>query len=145
MRRQDSNDIQELFSSEQQPTLWRALPALEELQTAWEDKRKLERFALYDDAIDAGLSKLRKYYSRIDTKPVFVLALGKFLCSSKFSLFMSLVIVLHPYYKLDYIKLSWGGAEEQVIERLEGNLNAKNWQDEALKVVEKMVSVDSSS
>ncbi|KAI0269521.1 hypothetical protein BGY98DRAFT_937844 [Russula aff. rugulosa BPL654] len=84
----DSNDIQKLFSSEQQPTLWRALPALEELQTAWKDKQKLEHFALY-----------RKYYSRIDTKPVFILALGS--------------------------------------ERLEGNPYAKNWQDEALKVVEK--------
>jgi hypothetical protein len=145
MRLQDSNDIQQLFSSEQQPTLWRALPALEELQTAWEDKKKLERFALYEDAIDAGLSKLQKYYSRIDTKPVFVLALGAFLYFSEYSLSMSLIIVLHPYYKLDYIKLSWGGAEEQEMERLEGNLNAKNWQDEARKVVENTVSVNSWS
>lgn len=64
-----------------------------------------------------------------------------FFVHSKFSLFTSLIIVLHPYYKLDYIKLSWGGAEEQAKERLEGNPFAKNWQDEALKVVEKTVSV----
>jgi hypothetical protein len=81
MYRQDSNDIQELFSSETQPSLWRALPALEELQTTWEDKRKLDHFILYWDAIDAGLAKLQKYYSRIDTKPVFILALGMFLIS----------------------------------------------------------------
>ena len=74
----DSNDIQELFSSKQQPTLWRALPALEELQTAWEDKRTSPRFLLYQDVIDAGLGKLQKYYSRIDTKPVFILSLGMF-------------------------------------------------------------------
>jgi hypothetical protein len=72
----DSNDIQELFSSEQQLTLWRALPALEELQTAWEGKRKAPRFLLYRDAVDAGLGKLRKYYSRIDSKPVFILSLS---------------------------------------------------------------------
>ncbi|KAF8496372.1 hypothetical protein F5888DRAFT_1567908, partial [Russula emetica] len=88
----DSNNIQELFSSEQQQTLWRALPALKELQTAWEDKWKLEHFTLYRDAIDSGLSKLQKYYPQIDAKPVFILAL-----------------ILHPYYKLNYIKLSWGG------------------------------------
>jgi hypothetical protein len=41
-------------------------------------------------------------------------------------------VVLHPYYKLAYIKLAWGGAEEQAA----GNLDAKNWQDEAQKVVE---------
>ena len=50
-------------------------------------------------------------------------------------------IVLHPYYKLDYIKMSRGGAEEQNIERMGGNPDAKNWQDEALKMVEKAVSV----
>jgi hypothetical protein len=45
-------------------------------------------------------------------------------------------IVLHPYYKLEYIKLAWGGAEEQDKERAAGNQQAKNWQDEAKKVLE---------
>jgi hypothetical protein len=45
-------------------------------------------------------------------------------------------IVLHPYYKLAYIKLAWGGAEEQDKERAAGNQQAKNWQDEAQKVLE---------
>ena len=115
------------------------------MQTAWEDKQESERFALYKDAINAGLAKLQKYYSRIDTKPVFILALGMFPYFSEHSLFTSLIIVLHSYYKLDYIKLSWGGAEEQAAERLKGNPYAKNWQDEALKVVEKTVSVNSQS
>lgn len=77
LHRQDSNDIQQYFSSERLPTLWRALPALEELQTAWEAKRDSERFALYKDAINDGLGKLQKYYSRIDSKPSFILALSK--------------------------------------------------------------------
>lgn len=34
----------------------------------------------------------------------------------------------------------WGGTEEQEKERAAGNLNAKNWQDEARKIVEKTVS-----
>jgi len=29
--------------------------------------------------------------------------------------------VLHPYYKLMYIKLAWGSAEEQAKEQAEGN------------------------
>jgi hypothetical protein len=49
--------------------------------------------------------------------------------------------VLHPYYKLAYIKLAWGGPDEQAAERSEGNLHAKDWQDEAKKVVEKTVSL----
>jgi hypothetical protein len=48
--------------------------------------------------------------------------------------------VLHPYFKLNYIKLAWGGAEEQAMERAGGNMGAKNWQEEAMRVVEKAVS-----
>jgi len=48
--------------------------------------------------------------------------------------------VLHPYYKLAYIKLAWGGPEEQAAEIEAGNPNAKDWQDEARQIVEKTVS-----
>jgi hypothetical protein len=48
--------------------------------------------------------------------------------------------VLHPYFKLHYIKLAWGGAEEQAAERA-GDRSAKNWQEEALKIVENTVSI----
>jgi len=48
---------------------------------------------------------------------------------------------LHPYYKLEYIKLAWGGAKEQEAEQAAGNWNAKNWQDEAQKIMENTVSV----
>ena len=44
--------------------------------------------------------------------------------------------MLHPYYKLAYIKLAWGGAEEQAEQVAAGYPNAKNWQDEARKVLE---------
>jgi hypothetical protein len=75
----DSNQIQQYFSAEKQPTLWQALPALEELQTAWEKRRNALKYALYKSALNAGLAKLGKYYSRLDEKPGFVLALGKIL------------------------------------------------------------------
>jgi len=74
---QDSNLIQEYFSAEKQPTLWRALPALEELQTAWEKKRGSPKYVLYKDALTDGLEKLQKYYSRLDEKPSFILVLGE--------------------------------------------------------------------
>ena len=38
-----------------------------------------------------------------------------------------------------YIKLAWGGAEEQEAECKAGNPDAKNWQDEAHKILEGMV------
>jgi hypothetical protein len=46
---------------------------------------------------------------------------------------------LHPYYKLAYIELAWGGTEEQEQEQAMGNSYAKNWQDEAWKLLESMV------
>jgi len=49
--------------------------------------------------------------------------------------------VLHPYYKLAYIKLAWGGPEEKAQELDNGNADAKDWQDEARKIVEQAVSV----
>ncbi|RDB23356.1 Zinc finger BED domain-containing protein DAYSLEEPER [Hypsizygus marmoreus] len=118
----DSKKVLHYFSSDQCPTLWRALPAFEDLQTAWEAKADDPRFPLYHDAIQDGLDKLKKYYSKFDEKPFYILAL-----------------LLHPYYKLDYIKLAWGGAEEQAAEIAAGNRNAKNWQAEAHRVVEDTV------
>ncbi len=47
--------------------------------------------------------------------------------------------VLHPYFKMQYIHKAWGGAAEQAEERAAGNKKAKNWHDEALKVVEDTV------
>jgi len=72
--------------------VWRALPALEELQTAWEKKRRLPRFELYEDALTDGLEKLKKYYSRLDEKPSFVLALGKL--SERFQFFSTVFLLI---------------------------------------------------
>lgn len=136
----DSNQIQQHFSSEKQPTLWRALPALEELQSTWEKKRDSPTFNLYKDALSDGLEKLKKYYFRLDEKPSFVLALGKFqhIYSTHFIIYL-LYSVLHPYYKLDYIKVSWGGPAEKAADIAAGNPHAKDWQAEAKEVVEKTV------
>jgi hypothetical protein len=74
----DANSIQHLFSYENQPSLWRAIPAFEELQTAWEEKCALQNYSLYKASLDRALQKLDKYYSKFDEKYVYVLALGKF-------------------------------------------------------------------
>ncbi|KAF8461319.1 hypothetical protein DFH94DRAFT_640945, partial [Russula ochroleuca] len=116
----DSNAIQQYFSPERQPTLWRALPAIEELQTAWEAKCNNPRYAIYKPAITDSLSKLNKYYSRFDEKPGFILTLGKLFVIRNPNPPESLLTqftVLYAYYKLTYIKLVWGGEKEQAEER----------------------------
>ncbi|KAF5383745.1 hypothetical protein D9615_003755 [Tricholomella constricta] len=119
----DSNRVLHQFSADKHPSLYRALPALEDLQSAWESKIEDSQFDIYHDAIRDGLAKLGKYYCRFDEKPAYILAL-----------------VLHPYFKLHYIKLAWGGAEEQAAKKAAGNRHAKNWQEEALQVVENAMS-----
>lgn len=73
---EDANLIQQYFSHETKTTLWRAIPAIEELQTAWEEKLKSVTFLPYRAALRHGLDKLKKYYYKFDDKPVYVLALG---------------------------------------------------------------------
>ena len=51
--------------------------------------------------------------------------------------------MLHPYYKHAYIKIAWGGPEEQAKEIAAGSPYAKDWQDEAKKIVERTVSSNS--
>ena len=69
-------------------------------------------FAIYHGALNNGLSKLWKYYSQFDEKPVYIL-----------------VLFLHPYYKLDYIKMAWGGTKEKAEEIKAGNKDVKDWKD----------------
>ena len=54
-------------------------------------------------------------------------------------LLIGLFTVLHPYYKLAYIKLSSGGPKEQMVEIAARNLDVKDWQDEAKNIVENTV------
>ncbi len=45
-------------------------------------------------------------------------------------------LVLHSYYKLAYIKMAWRGAEEEKTKHEAGNLDAKDWHNEALQIVQ---------
>ncbi|KIK40797.1 hypothetical protein CY34DRAFT_38252, partial [Suillus luteus UH-Slu-Lm8-n1] len=54
----------------------------------WEQKRNMPKYVLYKAAIKKALNKVGKYYKKMDNKSVYVLAL-----------------VLHPYYKHEYIKI----------------------------------------
>ena len=104
----------------------------------WETKALDPRYHLYRDAIGDGLAKLVKYYSKFDYKPAYILALGQSF-HHLLAVSISRSKVLHPYFKMQYIQKAWGGAEEQAAERVAGNKYAKNWHDEALKVVEDTV------
>ena len=48
--------------------------------------------------------------------------------------------VLHPYYKLNYIRVEWGGEEEYLAALDAGDPNARDWNKYAREVTEKAVS-----
>ena len=112
---------------------------IEELQTRWETKRDDPRFESYANALQDGLDKILKYYTSFDNKPAFVLSLRKFTSLISRS-GTSILAVLHPYYGFPYIAHQWGGDEERENNIAAGNRDAKNWQDEAMKVLEDTVS-----
>lgn len=74
----NTNSIQHLFLYNDQPAVWCAIPTFEELQTTWEEKHDLHKYALYKDALNHTLQKLNKYYNKFDDKSVYILALGKY-------------------------------------------------------------------
>ena len=93
----DANNIQQYFSTEKHPTLWHALPAIEELQTAWEAKWDDDHFLAYQTAINDGLKKLNKYYLWFDKKPAYIIALSMS--------FFELHVTIHPTFFLDQAPL----------------------------------------
>ena len=128
----DTNSLQQYFSHEKQLSLLRAIPAFEELQMAWESKSSTQKFKPYKTAINCGREKISKYYNKFDDKPVYILSLNMWVFYSiSYHVLIDILTVVHPYYKLAYIKMAWGGPEEQAHEREAGNLNAKDWYDEA--------------
>ncbi|KAF9016916.1 hypothetical protein BDP27DRAFT_1251619, partial [Rhodocollybia butyracea] len=94
----------------------------EYLLTQWENKLVDPHFELYHPALEAGLAKFRKYYEKFDEKPAYILSL-----------------FIHPYYKLNWIELHWGGADAQAEAIAGGDGYAQNWMDEAEKLVEATV------
>ena len=96
--------------------LMHAPPALEQLQSTWEKKHDNPQYALYKDTLTDGLEKVGKYYSCLDKKPSFVLMLSKTLIPLVVRHINETFEVLHPYYKLAYIKVLWGGPDKQAAE-----------------------------
>ena len=113
---------------------------IEDLLTAWEKKLADEHFSLYHDPIRKGITKVNKYYCKFNDIPAILLALRKSFSYIHSSYYINQIFaVLHPYYGMPYIKHKWGGEKERQAEVAAGNPHAKNWQDEAMKLLEAKV------
>lgn len=78
---QDANKIQQYFSSDKAPTLWRVIPAVEDLISAWTKKAADPKYADYWPGLQAGIEKIKKYRPPLDKKKAYPLALSKFSAS----------------------------------------------------------------
>nr|VWP01648.1 Uncharacterized protein [Ganoderma boninense] len=117
---EDANDYQQICSSTRSPTLHQVIPVLENLATRWEVKAKNTKFEPFHDALEKGLAKINKYYKKLDNTDVYILAL-----------------LLHPYYKPDYIESEWGSQAEYDADVAAGELNPINWTAHAQSITEK--------
>ena len=111
---------------------------MEELQSNWEEKRDDEHYEDYCDVIEASLDKLKKYYLKFDDLPQIILSMCMFVFLFLLALLTYWFTVIHPYFKLDYIEYMWGGKDEQEAAQKASDCNAKNWQDEVMKIVKAM-------
>ncbi|PIL25949.1 hypothetical protein GSI_11703 [Ganoderma sinense ZZ0214-1] len=98
------------------------IPVLETLCSKWEKRLEDPDFEIFHDAIRLGLEKLNKYYKRLNNTDAYILAM-----------------LLHPYYKLNYIEEQWGGAEEYTADLEAGDPHARDCQKYARDVVDKAV------
>ncbi|KAI1781763.1 hypothetical protein LXA43DRAFT_907803, partial [Ganoderma leucocontextum] len=116
---EDANDYQQICSTTRSPTLHQVIPVLETLASRWEAKSQDVKYSVFHPALEKGLAKINKYYKKLDNTHVYILAL-----------------LLHPYYKLDYIEAEWGGQQEYEADLAAGIENAINWTAHARDVTE---------
>ena len=76
---QDAHRFQQLCSTTRAPTLHQVFPLLETITSRWEAKAKDPTYAIFHDALKAGIGKLTKYYLQLDNTPAYVLSHREFI------------------------------------------------------------------
>jgi len=72
--------VQQTFSKERTPTVWRIIPSLEFLIKRWESMAEQPKFRDVKDAITNGVDNLKKWYRKVDhTSAAYFICLG--MCS----------------------------------------------------------------
>ncbi|KAF5355385.1 hypothetical protein D9757_014616 [Collybiopsis confluens] len=85
-----ADDAQQAFSSDQYPSLYLAIPALETLHARWSECRDDMVYAAYKPALTASLDVVQKYYDKTANNDAYIYAM-----------------LLNPASKLSYFKENW--------------------------------------
>lgn len=78
------------FSHSSRPTVYRAFPVIEFMQTKWEQMAANPKYAIISQALNAGLDNLRKWYRTLDNSNMYFISL-----------------VLDPRIKMAYFRRQW--------------------------------------
>ncbi|KAI0760024.1 hypothetical protein C8Q74DRAFT_1220800 [Fomes fomentarius] len=101
------------------------IKVLKTLASCWEAKVEDPDYSVFHDALQVMLSKLTKYYKKLDNSDIYILSL-----------------FVHPYYKLHYLESQWGGEAEYKADLANGVPTACNWVVYAREVVNKTMNPD---
>jgi hypothetical protein len=102
--------VQQTFSKERTPTVWRIIPSLEFLIKRWESMAEQHKFRDVKDAITNGVDNLKKWYRKVDnTLAAYFICLGT--CSTLLTKSTCMVLisyeVLDPNVKDLYCRHRW--------------------------------------
>ena len=73
---QEPRSAQADFSSETEPTLWKAIPVLECMLNRWQVLSEATKFTLLQHAILKGIEKLEKWYLNIKETETYFTCIG---------------------------------------------------------------------
>ncbi|KAF6762527.1 hypothetical protein DFP72DRAFT_841664 [Ephemerocybe angulata] len=104
---------QHAFSSETDPALAHALPALEKLHQTWTAMSKKQKYARFHDTLAAGIEKVSMYYNKTSSIDAYNVCMS---------------LVLDPGLKMKYFQKHWGEELELELRRQMEKLFYKRWQ-----------------
>lgn len=113
--------MQQTFSSEHAPTVWRIIPSLEFLVKRWETMVDQPRFCEVKEAIKEGIISFKKWYQKVDdTSSAYFICLGKSPFNPSLYSLITAFKVLDPNVKDLYCRRRWDPNQyESGIKRLE--------------------------
>jgi hypothetical protein len=106
--KQHADEAQHAFSSETEPVLLHALPALERLHKTWSSIAGKSKYSRYHAALNAALEKINTYYNKTSSVNAYNMAMSEFLYKPYTMCYRCSHAVLDPGLKTQYFQKNWG-------------------------------------
>jgi hypothetical protein len=73
--------VQQAFSSDRNPSLHLAIPALEALHKAWSSRLAWLKYSHFKIPLHTAIKKIEGYYAKTSDSDTYIMAMCKFICS----------------------------------------------------------------